>query len=228
MNCLYEIIAGAYMNARNRVLPPYHDDLGDAEENLESCRASLAFRERDLAAQATRLAAQAVSKKASGDLGAAKFALLERKRVVVRLEKVRNGIALLDKQLDALKSSELDKELMNSLKLSSQAMRKAGIGQGLEEAETVMNELDDQIREASELTSVLATPLVNSAGLEEEDLDVDEELGLISKEAAQPAAVLAVSLPSPAVEPAPPMEADPEPARRERVVPQVHSRMDFF
>lgn len=244
MNCLYEILAGAYMHARRTVLPPAQDDIGDAEENLESCRASLAFRERDLSAQAARLAATAVSKKALGDLGAAKFALVERKRVVGRLEKVRNGIALLDKQLDALKSSELDKELMNSLKLSSQAMRKAGMGQGLEEAENVMNELDDQIREASELTTVLATPLVNSTGLDDDEIDVDEELGLISKEldrplpsvpasanhspAVEPAAVL-VRL-SPAMEPAEPSEPEAEggEAVRERAAPRAHSRMNFF
>ena len=120
-------------------------------------------RERELGLQADKLARAAGDKKKQGDMSGARFALMERKRVLGRLDKVRNGIILLDKQLDALKSSELDKELMNSLKVSSQAMRKAGIGQGLEEAETVMNELDDQIREASELTTVLATPLVMRA-----------------------------------------------------------------
>ncbi len=109
----------------------------------------------------------------------------ERKRNLTRLEKLRNGLALLDKQLDALRSSEIDKELMNSLRISSQAMKQAGIGVGVEEAETVMNELDDQIREASELTSVLATPLVNKLGGSDEDIldaDVDIELGLIAEE----------------------------------------------
>jgi len=192
MNCLYEAVASVYLRALHRIAPPAGDDLGDAEENLEACRGGLAARERDLAGQCDRLAAAAVSKKASGDVAGARFALTERKRVQGRLEKVRGGICLLDKQLDALRSSELDKELMNSLKLSSQAMRKAGIGQGLEEAETVMNELDDQIREASELTTVLATPLMNPTGDEEDGIDLDEELGLIEKEKAAAAASLEI------------------------------------
>ena len=183
MNCLYEAVAGIYIRARGRIMPPSEDDLEDAEENLESCRASLVARERDLEQQAEKLARSAASKKRINDVSGARFALLERKRVAARLEKVRNGVGLLDKQLDALRSSELDKELMNSLRLSSQAMRKAGIGQGLEkEAESVMNELDDQIREASELTTVLSTPLVNTAGDDGEDLDIDEELGIIARE----------------------------------------------
>ena len=188
MNCLYEAVAGAYVRARSRVLPPAEDDLGDAEENLESCRASLAAREFDLGRQADKLARAAADKKKQGDVSGAKFALVERKRVAARLEKIRGGIGLLDKQLDALRASELDKQLMDSLKRSSQAMRRAGIGQGLEEAESVMNELDDQMREASELTTVLATPLVNSVGAEEDDIDVDEELGLIEREQALSAA----------------------------------------
>lgn len=102
---------------------------------------------------------------------------------MARLEKLRGGLSLIDKQLDALRSSELDKELMNSLRVSSQAMKKAGIGVGVEEAESVMNELDDQIREASELTTVLATPIVDHLGMTDADLaDVDAELGIIAEE----------------------------------------------
>jgi DNA-binding FrmR family transcriptional regulator len=111
----------------------------------------------------------------------------ERKRAVARLEKLRGGLALLDKQLDALNSSSVDKELMNSLRASSQAMRKAGIGVDVEEAEKVMNDLQDQIQDASEITAALATPLLS--GLDDDSGaamlgmdDVDRELGLIAEE----------------------------------------------
>lgn len=227
MNCLYEAIAGVYVRARGKFLPPPEDDMGDAEENLESCRAGLVARERDLVAQADKLAKAAAAKKKQGDMSGARFALMERKRVAQRLEKVRNGVVLLDKQLDALRSSELDKELMNSLKLSSQAMRKAGIGQGLEEAESVMNELDDQIREASELTTVLATPLVNSTGEDDDLLDVDEELGLIERQQQRESAAASVE------EPAPPLPVVPLPVHEQgklhipATAPRIASRMEY-
>ena len=102
----------------------------------------------------------------------------ERRRAKVRLDKIRGGLGLLDKQLDALRSSELDKELMQSLKQSSQAMKNAGLGSGAVEAESVMNELDGQLRDAEELTSVLATPLQDDDGA----IDVDAELDLIAEE----------------------------------------------
>jgi hypothetical protein len=235
MNCLYEAVAGAYVRARARVLPQLEDDLGDAEENLESCRAGLAAREAALGRQADKLGKAAAEKKRQGDLSGARFALVERKRVVARLDKVRNGMGLLDKQLDALRASELDKQLMDSLKRSSQAMRKAGLGQGLEEAESVMNELDDQMREASELTTVLATPLVNSTGEEEDELDVDEELGLIERQQASAVLVGGEPEPLPAVpqpaaqQTAAQQAAAQQPAAQQpaRVAPRVSSQMDF-
>jgi hypothetical protein len=122
----------------------------------------------------------------------------ERRRNVARLERMRNGITLVDKQLDALRSSELDKELMRSLRDSSTAMKKAGLGAGVEDAENIMTELDDQIREASELTSVLATPIVQDA----DDIDLDAELGLLeldeASEAAEKAPARAEERPRPA------------------------------
>jgi len=188
----------------------------------------LVARERDLDAQAEKLAKAAASKKRLGDMSGARFALMERKRVLSRLEKIRGGVALLDKQLDALRSSSLDKELMNSLKLSSQAMRRAGIGQGVEEAENVMNELDDQMREAVELTTVLATPLVNSTGEEDDLLDVEAELGLIAQQEAARAEEVPALLPSVAVEaPTPASIMAPVPAQIRTPQP-AHSFSPFL
>ena len=99
-----------------------------------------------------------------------------------RLDKLRSGIALVDKQIDALQASELDRQLMQSLRVSSQAMKKAGLGTAVLEAETVMNELDDQLRGAEEITTVLATPL-DQDGLDE--MDLDAELGLVSEDLLQ-------------------------------------------
>jgi hypothetical protein len=211
MNCLYETVAEAYMRVRSRFVPAIHDDLGEAEESLEACRANLASKEREAAAQCAACTRAAIARRKAGDVGGAKFHLQakkslfrfcrllkrnfyrrffpqERKRAVARLEKVRNGMALLDKQLDALRSSTIDKELMNSLRASSQAMKRAGIGMDAEEAEKVMNDLEDQIHEASEVTNVLATPLnaLGDSGDADAELqglaDVDVELGLIEEE----------------------------------------------
>ncbi len=179
MNCLLETLAGTFMSIRSRFIPRLdEDDLGDAEDTLESCRRSLLGREETTAIECTALGKEALSRRRAGDVQGARVKLVERRRARQRLERLRGGLLLVDKQLDALRSSELDKELMQSLRMSSQAMKNAGIGAGLEDAERVMSELDAQLSEATEVTTILATPLVQQ-GAEDEDMDVDAELGLV-------------------------------------------------
>jgi hypothetical protein len=178
MNCLFEALAEIYLRTRARFISEVEDTACDAEENLESCRASLAAKEREISTRCTDLARDALRRRNAGDLPTARLHLQERRRCATRLDKLRNGVALLDKQLDALRSSELDKELMHSLRLSSQAMKKAGIGIGVEEAENVMIELDDQIREASDVATLLSAPLMQDENDIDEN-DIDAELALL-------------------------------------------------
>jgi hypothetical protein len=51
-------------------------------------------------------------------------------------------------------------------------MKKAGIALGVEEVESVMTELDEQMREVRDVTSAFATPL-QGAGAEDADLDAE-------------------------------------------------------
>ncbi len=108
----------------------------------------------------------------------AKSKIMERRRAMKRLDKLRSSLLLVDAQLDALRTTELDKELMQALLASSAALKKAGVGKGVKEAEAVMSELDEQLRESGELTSVLA------GGLQDIDceFDVDEEFELLEQE----------------------------------------------
>ena len=75
MNCLYEAVASVYLRVRGRFVPVLKDDLGDAEENLESCRASLASKERDLTLQSSALGRAALAKRKAGDIAGARFHL---------------------------------------------------------------------------------------------------------------------------------------------------------
>jgi len=72
---------------------------------------------------------------------------------------------------------DLDKKLMRTLKVSSEALKQAGVGTGVKDAEDVMKELDEQMRQSSELTSVLAGPISDDA-----DFDVDEEFEELMRE----------------------------------------------
>ena len=184
MDCLFEGVAGLYLYVRGRVLPAVEgSDMEEACVHLESCKATLLAKERELAAQLESLGREALSRKRVGDKVAAKRLVMDRRRISEKVQRTQSCLSVVDKQLDALQSRELDKELLKSLQLSNQAMKKIGIQGETEEAEKVMGELDDQIAHSAELTNVLATPL-DSDQVDSDTLafDLDTELQLLEVE----------------------------------------------
>ena len=205
MNCLLEAMATVWMAARRQVVTePVEEEVVSAHESLEQCRRNMEGRERELQWHIERLGTEALAKKKEGDIPQARARLQERRRCLKRLERLRHGLELVDNQIDAIKTSELDKEIMLTLKASTSAMRKAGITLGVQEVENVMTEIDEQMREVQDITDVLSNPLTsqmgNGAGLSSVDeTDLDAELELLeavgksapspSEDAAVPAAL---------------------------------------
>lgn len=147
------------------------------QESLEECRVSLETQEAEMAETCRWIGREAAKKRQAGDSAGALVLLRERRRKLRRLEKLRNNVALVAAQIEALRSMELDRELMRTLQASSAALKQAGVGTGVKDAEEVMTQLDEQMRQSSELTSVLSGPLQDDM-----DFDVDEELELLLSE----------------------------------------------
>lgn len=186
MNCFLEVMATVWMTARRQVMTePLVEEVASAHEGLEQCRRNMEGRDRELQAHIDRLTAEAVAKKREGDVSQARARIQERRRCTMRLERLRHGIDLVDSQIDAIKTSELDKEIMLTLKASSTAMRKAGINLGVQEVENVMTEIDEQMREVQDITDVLSNPLVTGVGGlasgRGDETDLDEELELLDQ-----------------------------------------------
>ena len=129
-------------------------------------------REVEYLEEARRLGASALVAKRAGNRVLARTRVLERRRVVKRLDKLRNGLSLVDAQIEAIRMSELDRE---SLRASTTAMKKAGIGAAIEDAERLLGDMDEQLKDTQDLTSVLSTPLNQAATEEEADLDLELE-----------------------------------------------------
>ena len=177
MDCFTETMASLWIVSLRALgtKPPQEEEDSSVQENLELCRSTLERRESDLTETCKRLAREALAKKQQSDLAGAKGKLLERRRAIKRLEKLRSSLSLVDAQLDALRSTELDRELMRTLLASSTALKKAGVGKGVQEAEAIMSELDEHMRESTELTSVLSTPLLDGDSHATFDLDAEFE-----------------------------------------------------
>lgn len=174
MNCLLEAMASVYLTARARLMAdPVEDEVYSAQDNLENCRRTMEGRELEFLEESRKLGNAALAYKRAGNLAGARTRILERRRVIRRLEKLRSGMTLVDAQLDAIRSSELDREIMLTLKASSSAMKKAGIGAEAINVEQVMGELDETMRETQEISHALAVPL--AYGDEDQELDAELE-----------------------------------------------------
>lgn len=180
MNCLLEAVASVWLGARRRVVTePVEEEVISAHDGLDQCRRNMETRERELLAHIQRLTDEAVAKKRAGDIPAARSRIQERRRVQKRLERLRHGLDLVDAQLDAIKTSEMDKEIMLTLKASTSAMKKAGITLGIQEAENVMSEMDEQMRDVQDMTDVLTNPLTGPSGSGVDEEEIDSELELL-------------------------------------------------
>ena len=178
MDCLLETFASMWLMTRKAVgVRPAQQGDETVQESLEECRASLETQEAEMAETCRWIGREALKKRQQGDTAGALTMLRERRRKLRRLEKLRNNVALVAAQIEALRSMELDRELMRTLQASSTALKQAGVGTGVKDAEDVMSQLDEQMRQSSELTSVLSGPLQ-----EDMDFDMDEEFETLMQE----------------------------------------------
>ena len=115
MNCFLETIASVWMLSLQQVYGsvPVEEDVC-VQEGLDSCRASLEHREV-LSAAVVKTGREALRRRDPGDLAGARGKMLERRQGLKRLEKLRSSLALVGAQLDALRTMELDRELMQTL-----------------------------------------------------------------------------------------------------------------
>ena len=188
MNCLLESVAGVYIGLQQRLsIKGAEDPLQKAREELEICKWQLHERAEQLQSTATVLCQDALTKKRLGHVPQALQKFQEYKRCKEKLAKVTHGINLLNHQLDLLMTNDLDKQIMYSLKKSTSAMRAAGIETNAQEADHVMVDLEEQLRESENFTSILTSPLTTEV-MDEDALE--KELTALWEEHSQPQPVL--------------------------------------
>lgn len=193
MNCFHEMISTMWMFALEKINPSSAvTEIASAEESLHLCKNDLHLKLRELEDLVTSINKDVLRYKQASDIASMRVKLHERKRHLSRIDKIKNNISIVERQIDTLQSNELDKALFNSLKVSNQIMKKSGIKVNVSEVENVMNELDEHIHESSELNQILGTPLQSNDMFsitedEEDELEADlmQDLEKIEQEQGQ-------------------------------------------
>jgi hypothetical protein len=92
------------------------------------------------------------------------------------LKQSREGISTrmttVELQIDALESSDFNRNMLKTLQNSADTMRKMGLEKGLSQADTAISELEDNMQIAGEMNSALAAPLTETH-LNDDELDAE-------------------------------------------------------
>jgi hypothetical protein len=183
MDCFSEVVATAWMTVRAKFIPSLKiNEVATAEESLFLCRNNLMQKIKEYEGTVSVLEKEALKCKQQKDIPSTRSKLQERKRYLVRIDKCKNGLTIIEKQLDTLQSNELDKVLLNTLKVSNNVLKKSVVKVNADEVETMMNELEDRINESSEVTQILGTPMMNNEMFsitEDEELELELEQDLM-------------------------------------------------
>lgn len=145
----FEAFAAMWLYTKKKVLINESDEqIYVAQDNLGQTRTNIELRQKELEDTVKQLGREALAAKKKNQMQLAKRKLTERAEANKRLQKLYTAMSIVNTQIDTIKSNELDKEIMLSLKASSMALKKAGIGINATEVENVIAELNDHIQEA--------------------------------------------------------------------------------
>lgn len=217
MNCFLETTAFLYLFMRDRlVAPPAENMLETSEDSLLSVKRSLQRREAALVSEAHTVAKEAQRRRRDGDIPGARSKIMEWKRTRGRLGTVRGNMAVVEKQLDVVQNSELQREIMESLRTSTAAMRKAGLA--VDDVENVMSDLDSGMRESAEVMQAMSTNTMLFSADASDELDESDlaDLELVDSELAS---IMTMSTPAAGARTATPLpSAAGVPQQRHHVV----------
>jgi hypothetical protein len=169
----FESIAAIWMFSKKKLITQSNEEeLLTAQENLLASKKKMEEKESILEKELLRLSKEAVRRKKAGDIHAARIKTAEKISIQKRLDRLRNGLTFLNNNIEAMKNSELDKEILQTLKSSSIALKNAGIGKQMHEIENLITGLDEHMRDIQDVTNVMATPISYSRD-DEDELDAE-------------------------------------------------------
>jgi hypothetical protein len=164
--------------SREKIMPGVRrSDYSLAEESLTVCRQNLQKKILEYENSLLKLQNDIKIARSNKNLTLTKEKLKEKTRLTMKIEKTRNALSVIDKQLDTLETNMLDQTIMTSLKKSNTIMKKAGLQVNVDELEHILHDVDENIHQSTEITNALQTPLnANEMFSIEEEEDFEEEL----------------------------------------------------
>ena len=182
-SCWEEAFSALYIGLTGRFRLTYEDRALEAEEKLDKLLRQLDRREQTLMETRAKHRADALSLR--HDRMRARNKLMDYKRATAELDRITSYRETVLQHMDALKNTELNKSLIQTLSESSRTLRDLGVMDGVRQAEAVVQDVEASMMQVQELTSVLAAPMssvMDSTAYTAEDLDEELDRLLMDEE----------------------------------------------
>lgn len=102
------------------------------------------------------------------------------------MHKIQNTMIMLETHVTTIQNSELDRAILEALRASGDALKRAGIDNKLAEAEDVMSDVQEQVERVKEITNVIGngsvTGTLNLMGDYIDDDELQRELDEMMEE----------------------------------------------
>ena len=124
------------------------------------------------------LQAEAKAKMKAGDKAGAKRILVKKKRYVDQIKQLEGAMAMMEEQKFMLENAEQNRDLINTIKQGSEAVKEASKGMTVEDLDAIKSDMEELKANQDEINDFF-----KEYG-EQNTEDVDEELGKLEEEMA--------------------------------------------
>lgn len=151
-----------------------------AMQSLEGTLSKYDSAEGQLCAEINQLSSSALMYKRSGDLQGARRAIIKRQVTEKQLKRVHSAQEMVFNHLHILRNTEMNNSLISTLKASGSVLRAMNLSSDPKDAEDIMFDLEAEMYNVNEISSVLAKPLdrgdctITDAELERELCDLEK------------------------------------------------------
>jgi hypothetical protein len=208
MNCLYEATAaiwlGVYGLVNQRQIKA--DIIVKAKEGLRASAAKMSQQILSLDETLANIRKEIQAGKEYMPVERKRKLLLKSRHTRNAHKAHQNKLALIETQLEALETNEMNKDVLASLQTSAEAMRQMGLAADLKRTDEVISELEEGMNQVHDINSTVSTTLGQfDAGFDDDALE--DELNIIlgisapkeaalAHAAANPSVVISVSKPA--------------------------------
>lgn len=169
MQCVTDAVAGWWvpvwtaMMVDKRTIETQNNEirLSLVHQDLHASKHSLDQQEATITQQIEELSREAYRRKTKADIQGAKRVLMKRRNMGIQLNRLQNTMMLIESHINVLESAELDRSILDTLRASGDALKKLGVEIGLEKAEDIVSDVQEQVQTAQEITRVIATGSAN-------------------------------------------------------------------